>query len=403
MARQTQNPVNPFFTRIDIPDDFFCDRKKETEEIIQYIRNEKNIVLKSPRRLGKSSLILHIFKQPDISKHYNTLFVDVFGTKSLSDFVSEFQNALFAAPFAQTARGRKEFGNLLRNAYIQMNLAPDGLPNGFRLGLAGMPGEDFTLTQIFAFLEKTGKPNLVVFDEFQKINAYPEDAAAVIRSHVQRATNTTFIFSGSSRHMLQKMFENPDEPFYRSATSLELQPIPQEAYTQFCEEMFTLYGKSIDPEAVEFVYKLFSGNTFDMQEVMKETFMNASADVVTTRDDVTNAIHTLLDQRDTEFKAYLDRIDNQKYRRLLFCIAREGITKGLTSSAMMKRYNLDNASSVQNGLAFLMSDHINLIMKTGPAEYSLRNRFFELWIARRDHSLDAKIEEILQRETGRSE
>ena len=79
-----RKPLNPFFIGTDIPDKYFCDRKNETAEIIRYIKNGNNVVLKAPRRVGKSSLIKHVLAQDEIAKHYNTLYVDVFGTLSAS-------------------------------------------------------------------------------------------------------------------------------------------------------------------------------------------------------------------------------------------------------------------------------------------------------------------------------
>lgn len=38
---------NPFYTGIQIPDDFFCDREKETGELISLIRNGNNVVLQA--------------------------------------------------------------------------------------------------------------------------------------------------------------------------------------------------------------------------------------------------------------------------------------------------------------------------------------------------------------------
>lgn len=43
--------------------EYFCDRKKETETLINALRNERNVVLISPRRVGKTGLIHHVFEQ----------------------------------------------------------------------------------------------------------------------------------------------------------------------------------------------------------------------------------------------------------------------------------------------------------------------------------------------------
>ena len=191
-------PVNPFFTgKIDFPDKYFCDRKEETNLLIKRIENGSNIVIKSPRRIGKSSLIKHLFRQKEIQNNYNTLFVDIFGTKNMEEFVQELQSAFLDAPFAKTKVGRKRIINVLSSAYFQLNTDPAGNLTGLRLGVTQPSQTNVTLKEMFKFLEQTKRPNIIAFDEFQKINDYPENAAAILRSYIQQSNNTLFIFSGS--------------------------------------------------------------------------------------------------------------------------------------------------------------------------------------------------------------
>ena len=81
---------NPFVIIGDIPEPYFCDREAETQKIIRTITNEGNIVLVSPRRMGKSRLVKHIFKQPEISEHYLTFYIDLLHTSSIREFAYTF-------------------------------------------------------------------------------------------------------------------------------------------------------------------------------------------------------------------------------------------------------------------------------------------------------------------------
>ena len=335
---------------------------------------------------------MHVFNQKEVIDNYNTIFVDIYGTKSMNDFIFELQNAFLKAPFAKSKKGLKEVLNLIQRVYFQLNFTPGGEIGSARVGLMPFQGLTMSLTEMFDFLEKTDKPNIVVFDEFQKIKEYPEDAAAIIRSHVQRMNNTHFIFCGSSRHMMHKMFEYSNEPFYRSAKSLDLDIIPLKTYTDFCKRIFALYDKSIDEDAIKLVYNLFSGNTYDMQEIMKDIFSDTARKKNATVDTVLASLNNLLDAQDQNFRDNLDKLSNMADRRVLICIAMEGIATGLTSSASMKKYRLDNASSVQNALLRLTDDKVNLVRGVGKANYMLQNRLFEYWFARRNMVLDAKIQ-----------
>ena len=86
---------NPFVIIGDIPEPYFCDRNKETELIIRSVTNEGNIVLMSPRRMGKSRLVKHVFKQQRIKEHYQTFYVDLLHTSSIKEFAYTFGKVVF--------------------------------------------------------------------------------------------------------------------------------------------------------------------------------------------------------------------------------------------------------------------------------------------------------------------
>lgn len=399
MAKSSTQPENPFFTSIDIPDAFFCDRKDETKTIIDTLRSGSNIVLKSPRRIGKSSLIKHVFGQREVSERYNTLFIDIYGTRNAADFHTEFQNALLRAPFTKGAKIKREFETLVKSAYLELG-GYDSLSGKVsfpKLGFSPATLPKIPLADLFSFLEHTKKPNLIVFDEFQQIQDYPERMAAILRGHIQQMNNARFIFSGSSRHMLATMFQLSNQPFYKSAIPMDLGILSLESYVSFCEEMFHYGNKAIDRNAVAFIYYLFSGETYLMQEVMKESYSRISPGAMATKDTVLSSIEVLLARRETDYREILNRLTNQKERNTLYCIAIEGVARGLTSSAMMKKYRLDNASSVQNALENLGQDKLGIIERIAKGTYVVEDRLFELWIASRSGILDAKYEEAESR------
>ena len=392
MATRKTLPINPFFTGIDIPDRYFCDRKQETGEIIKYITNGNNVVLKAPRRIGKSSLIKHVFEQKEIKAKYNTLYVDIFGTRCLQDFQMELQNAFMASSFAKGTKLFKKISTYAKSARIELGSVDQ---TGLKLpsiGLGEPKGPFFTIAEIFEAYESADKPSLIVFDEFQQIEEYPERMAAILRGLIQQMNNTKFIFSGSSRHMLNTMFLKYNQPFYKSATTIDLDIISLPAYKAFVLDNFAAYDKSITEDAIEFTYYLMSGNTFGMQEIMKEAFIGAVPGRLTDKSDIVSALKALLERKDADYREVLNRITSIKDRNTLFCIAALGIAQGLTSSAVMKRFNLDNASSVQHSLSNLGAEKMDMIQSISKGSYMLQDRLFELWIAYRGQYLDIKLD-----------
>ena len=86
---------NPFIIVGDIPEPYFCDRAAETLRIIRTITNKGNMVLMSPRRMGKSRLVKHVFKQPQIAEHYQTFYIDLLHTSSIREFAYTFGRTVF--------------------------------------------------------------------------------------------------------------------------------------------------------------------------------------------------------------------------------------------------------------------------------------------------------------------
>ena len=78
---------NPFYITGIIPEPYFCDRVKETSWMVRTLENKAHILLTSPRRMGKTQLVRHVFEQPSIKDNYYTFYTDIYPTTSLHEFV----------------------------------------------------------------------------------------------------------------------------------------------------------------------------------------------------------------------------------------------------------------------------------------------------------------------------
>jgi len=69
---------NPFVLSPAIPDELFCDRQQESDMLIRSITNQENVVITSPRRVGKTGLVYHCFNHPAIKAQYVTISIPFF-------------------------------------------------------------------------------------------------------------------------------------------------------------------------------------------------------------------------------------------------------------------------------------------------------------------------------------
>ena len=78
---------NPFITGGYVSEEYFCDRVRESKEVIRTLTNGNNLAIISPRRMGKTGLIQHCFHKEEIRDSYTTFFIDIYATDSLKAFV----------------------------------------------------------------------------------------------------------------------------------------------------------------------------------------------------------------------------------------------------------------------------------------------------------------------------
>lgn len=115
-----------------------------------------------------------------------------------------------------------------------------GVPS-WTLQIGDLGNPKTTLDEIFAYLSNAEKPCLVAIDEFQQITNYADkNVEATLRTYIQYCPNAKFVFSGSHREMMGSMFTSSARPFYQSATIINLPPIREELYAEFCKSISPL-------------------------------------------------------------------------------------------------------------------------------------------------------------------
>ena len=252
---------NPFVTSGYAGAEYFCDRIQETDDLRSLLFNEHNIALISPRRLGKTELISHVFDCNEFRESYYCFLVDVYATKSLSDFVNLLGKAVLDALKPKGKAVWEKFVRALGTVRPEISFDINGMPS-WSIGLGEIRNPVATLDEIFSYLQSADRPCIVAIDEFQQITKYDDNTVeATIRTYVQRTTNAHFIFSGSQRHLMDGMFTSPSRPFYQSVTIMNLSPLPLQKYTDFAVEKFAENGKSIEPEVVAVLYDRFDAVT----------------------------------------------------------------------------------------------------------------------------------------------
>ena len=369
--------INPFITTGKIPTELFCDRKEESETLIRKITSGANVVLMSPRRVGKTQLIYHCFDVPAIRDNYIVFFVDILKTSSIHEFTYELGKAVFNTLASKGQKMQKLALATMKSLIGNITIDPMTSLPVFGLAIGNIQNPSYSLEEIFKTLELAGKKCIVAIDEFQQITNYPEkNIEATLRTQMQNVTNAQFIFAGSERHLLEEMFLDSARPFYNSADIQSLEILEEEKYTDFVNYHFSTNQRKIDSDSIGYVYHLFEGNTYYNQKTFREAYAQTPKGGICTLDIIKNSINLIIKEADHHYSELLSRLTLPQ-KELLYAIATEGHARQITSGAFIRRHHLTSASSVQQAVKKLLS--LGLIT-TSTGEYYVADQLMYLWL-----------------------
>ena len=367
---------NPFLTFGYVSPDLFCDRIEETQRIISLLTNGNNIALISPRRMGKTGLLHHCFAQPEIKNKYHTFLIDIYSARSLKEMVYAMGREILNVLKPKGKKAFERFVTIVTSLRSGISYDATGTPS-WNLEIGDIKTPDFTLDEIFTYLENADKPCIVAIDEFQSVRRFPEDnTEAILRTYIQRCKNAWFIFSGSQRSMMSEIFNSPSRAFYQSVSLMSLKTITLTSYSKFIHDHFTRQKKEIEQIVIDSVYQQFDGITWYVQKLMNESFASTKENETCCIDKLQPTIQHIINEQEEGYKELLFRIPI-KQKELLFAISKEGKASQITSGTFVKKHKLTSASSVQKAAKSLVEQQV-LTQELGI--YEIYDKFFALWL-----------------------
>lgn len=369
---------NPFILENNVADEYFCDRDAETALLRRHIENGRNVVLLSPRRVGKTGLLYHFFRQPDIQRDYYTVLIDLYTTKTLEEMVDVMGKAIFTALSSKSQKAAAAFMAYVKALYGGISIDEEGNPM-IKVGVDKARDPRTTVEEMFSYIDHADKPCIIAIDEFQVVAGYPDgNAEALLRTYIQRSLNGHYIFSGNQRTLMSEMFLSPSRPFYQSTTMMNIDVLDKAVYADFATRLFEQYNKSITPQTIEDVYAKFEGITWYLQRTLNELFAETEPHQQCTPDMVPQAINSILAANHFSYSSTLFQLPS-KQKDLLIAICQEGKATQITSGKFIKQHRLLSASSVQSAIKGLLDKEF-VTMEMGV--YEAYDKFFALWLRR---------------------
>lgn len=213
-------PQNPFTHGRIVSGGQFTDRVGEMERITRVLRGRNNLLIVGDRRIGKTSLIHVVMKKLSREGH-ECFYINLDPITSTRAFVERYA-ALFTTHASFGKRAGELVNRLIKGLRLETAFSGDGTPIfGLKWGIPSPPRPS-DVAQALALpvdlSRKARRPWIIVLDEFQNVSQFKGDANVVaeMRSAIQGHRNINYVFMGSERATLERLFSSADEKFFNS-------------------------------------------------------------------------------------------------------------------------------------------------------------------------------------------
>lgn len=370
-----------FVYGVAVSDYNFIGREQETKRLLDNFRGGINVILMSPRRLGKTSLVKHVCNKLD-EEDIITVYLDIFGCKSEYDFY----NKLAAEVLKQTASKHElwleEAKEFIYRLTPKISFSPE--PNAdFAISL-GITPKTHTPEEVLGMAEKIaikkGKRIVICIDEFQQIGemANSKQVQARLRTVWQHQKQVSYCLFGSKHHLMSAIFLHRSMPFYQFGDIISLDKIATADWVEYIVSHFADGKRTISRALAEDICKFTENYSAYVQQLSWLVFTQKEEGETVTEEDVKQAMNDLLATNEILFMQMIEPLSEYQLN-FLRAIA-SGVTKDFGLSEVREEYKLGSYSNINRLKTALLER--DLIEKRG-AETVMTDPVFAKWIKRK--------------------
>lgn len=223
--------MNPFKFGTVVENDFFTDRINELKSVKELLDSENHLVLISPRRYGKSSLINKALLQ--LRRPY--IIIDMMQVLSTEDLALHIMRAIFRIYTMEKIK------HLLSQFRITPTITYKPATDNWDITVTATTAQsaNILLEDAMDLIQKVTTDEarlIIVLDEFQEVTEISKDLAKQLRAIIQRQSGLNYIFMGSQESMMTDIFEKKKSPFYHFGERMSLKKIPYEDFFRYIME-----------------------------------------------------------------------------------------------------------------------------------------------------------------------
>jgi uncharacterized protein len=371
--------MNPFRYGALALDEAFTNREVEIRELTRDILNGQDVVVLAPRRYGKTSLVWRVIQEV-VKKKVLVAQVNLMTTPTnerLAEKLADTIHENIASPLFRAKERLRIFADLRIRPIVTID--PDTGAPSFSFD-AGHPRQDVDAT-IERLLELPGQLAVerkrkvaLVFDEFQEVVGIDPDLPKLMRSVFQEQPEVAHVYLGSKRHMMERIFNDENEPFWRSARQMELGVIDPPRFEGYLAGSFERTGKKIAAETIAAVLETTGGHPYATQELCYFLWEETPKGRVAKLAEYERALADVLRAEHAHFELIWDQASSVQRLTLQALAQQRGRP---LSGDYRRRHKLPGASTVQRALQALTR---NELVTRSDNEYRISEPFLADWL-----------------------
>lgn len=263
--------TNPFQFGVLVDNEFFTDRINEIKEVQMSLNSANHLILISPRRFGKSSLIAKAVKETGRP----CIFLNMQNMLSVDDFASKLLRELFRLYPMERIR------HLMSHFRIIPTISTNPVTNTLDVSFQPVMNSMVLLEDAMNLIEKVSTENnklVVVFDEFQEILNIRKGLDKQLRSIMQVQQHLNYILLGSQESMMTDIFERKKSPFYHFGKLMRLNKIPYDDFREYITSRLPIKEKEKLNSIVEEILSFTNLHPYYTQQLSAQVWEMVSYD-----------------------------------------------------------------------------------------------------------------------------
>ena len=371
----------PFMYGLIAENDNFIDRVEDRKQLKTFLGGGINVMLISPRRWGKSSLVkaaMEELKQED--KQIRVCYLDASRIISEEEFYNKFAIAVIETASSTLEKKWADFKQYVQALIPGVKLkasAFDAVEMEMELNFTPLKDSAERVLQLPEQISiDKGLHIIVCIDEFQQLSYLPnwKKMEATMRSVWQHQHHTNYCLYGSKRHMMMDIFSNSNNPFYRFGQVLYMKKIEKQYWMPYIIEGFTKTGKHISEELASMICDIAQCHSWYVQQFSLFVWMNTETEV--TEEIVNRQLQVVID---TNADMFAKDIENLAASQVAMLRAVSAGETQFNAKEVVERYGLGAPRTITLNKKTLIKRDIIEVNGDG---YQFIDPVYALWFKR---------------------